>query len=159
MGIDVYVQYTKPPAGSKKSLTFAKLPSKLQTGWTHVRHVSAAAKKWHPTNDDLKGTAAYGTASTSNTAAPWSVKYNIANVKEFMFATGTGNKWVSMAKKEVWANSSYAKCYSSYSTSTSQCYTFYYRSSGYAPRICYKTGNANYSNLYIENSYTSDLGN
>jgi hypothetical protein len=148
--------------GCGKTLTFAKLPSKLAGNWYHVRHVNAASRKWHPTNDDLKGTASYGTQSSSTKAAPWSVKFNVNNVKSFMFATGTGNKWVAINKSWIWKSSSYAKILgSSYSTSVSSVYTFYSRSSGYSPRVTYRES-SNYNtanNLYLENSYTSDTGN
>jgi hypothetical protein len=142
-----------------KTLTFAKLPTSLAGGWYHVRHVNAAARKWHPTNDDLKGTASYGTQSSSTKAAPWSIKYDINNVKSFMFATGRGNKWVALDKKWIWSSSTATVLGTSYSASQKTVYTFYYRSSGYSPRICYKGDNANYSNMYLEASSTSDLGN
>ena len=55
-----------------------------------VRRVQAG-NTWHPADDQLQGTSAYGTFVNDPTAdSTFSVPYDIENVVEFLFATGDG---------------------------------------------------------------------
>jgi len=79
----------------------------LGGGWELVRRVQAGTS-WHPANDQLQGTSAYGTFINDPTIdATFSVPYDIENVVEFLFATGDGTKWL-VASKDAVTNGFYA---------------------------------------------------
>ena len=66
-----------------------------------VRRVQAG-NTWHPADDQLQGTSAYGTFVNNLTAdATFSVPYDIERVVEFLFATGDGTKWLVASKGAV----------------------------------------------------------
>ena len=49
---------------------------------------------WHPMDDDLRGTAVYGTPPTNPTHGPTgSIKWNYNDVQYFMFSTGDFSEW------------------------------------------------------------------
>lgn len=49
---------------------------------------------WHPVDDDLRGTAVYGTPPTNPTYGPTgSIKWNYNDVQYFMFSTGDFSEW------------------------------------------------------------------
>ena len=49
---------------------------------------------WHPTNDELRGTKAYGTVPTDPTSGPTgSIKWDYDKVQYFMFSTGDFSEW------------------------------------------------------------------
>ena len=49
---------------------------------------------WHPTNDALRGTKAYGTVPTDPTSgATGSIKWDYNKVQYFMFSTGDFSEW------------------------------------------------------------------
>jgi len=63
-----------------------------------VRHVPAGYN-WHPARDQLAGTDVYGVAFDDSQA--WSIGWNNANVKDFLFATGDCQKWLIAGKDSV----------------------------------------------------------
>jgi len=76
-------------------------PTSMYDGWTLVRRVISGTT-WHPTNDDLTGSAVYGTASTDPTvASTFSIRFDNIAFTEFMFATGDGQHWLIAGKSQV----------------------------------------------------------
>ena len=50
--------------------------------------------KWHPANDDLRGTDSYGTRPTNATSGPTgTMQWHYNQVKYFMFSTGDFSEW------------------------------------------------------------------
>ena len=60
-----------------------------------MRHVPSGGG-WHPTNDDLAGTHAYG--SRCDDSKPWSVAWHNDAFDEYLFASGNCKNWLISAK-------------------------------------------------------------
>ena len=71
------------------------VPGDLQTEWEHVRHVPAG-DAWHPAEDNLAGTAEYG--SSSDDSAPWAMPFDPSYYSTFLFTTGDNSLWVEIEK-------------------------------------------------------------
>jgi len=69
--------------------------------WKRVRHVPSG-HRWHPTNDNLVGTAQYG--HPSDDSKPWSVKWSLNDFDEFLFISGNKKYWVRATKAEIIGN-------------------------------------------------------
>ena len=79
--------------GGKKltssSYSFGKYDGYLKL----VRRV-AKGTKWHPVDDDLRGTAKYGTPPTDPVAGPTgTAQWTYNKVQYFMFSTGDFSEW------------------------------------------------------------------
>ena len=96
-----------PPNGQATS-GFYCINGHAQVGterWALVRHVPKGGT-WHPTNDNLRGTSAYGTAHAGPThSAAWSVTWNtypwFTGPRRFLFATANLNSWLVATKDTV----------------------------------------------------------
>merc|ERR1719447_627089 len=71
--------------------------------WTLVRH-APAGRKWHLANDDLKGTAVYGTPDGPNSTDFWSKQYDTESFDQFLFTRDDCEKWLITSKKAVFGN-------------------------------------------------------
>jgi hypothetical protein len=96
-GADVFIR--GPAVGGKSRVAgFKNLKGKLATGWKWSRHVPKG-DNWHPAKDQLHMTAVYGSPKDNN--KPWSVKRNLASIKEFLISLGDGQKWVLVTKAQA----------------------------------------------------------
>ena len=79
--------------GGKKLLSSNFKNGKLSGFFDLVRRV-AKGTKWHPVNDDLRGTAKYGTPPTNPTSGPTgTAQWTYYNVQYFLFSTGDYSEW------------------------------------------------------------------
>jgi hypothetical protein len=83
----------------------------LGSGWRLVRRVAGATSSkapWHPTDDQLRGTAVYGTPDSETGSSTFSIAFG--EVSEFLFMTGDRQLWLhctaDAARGSFW---SYAK--------------------------------------------------
>merc|ERR1711990_1242437 len=97
----VYVRYSTSVHTTGK--IFKALPSKVATGWRHVRHVPSTGN-WHPGNDDCRGTFATGTPSSYSSAAAWAKKFDQGDIKQYLFTVGDGSNW-AVVNKSTWLKS------------------------------------------------------
>jgi hypothetical protein len=66
-----------------------------------VRRVKRG-NNWHPATDQLRGTHVYGTYVNDPTSdTTFSKAFDINRVKEFLFATGDGTKWLVASRDSV----------------------------------------------------------
>jgi hypothetical protein len=76
-------------------------------GWELVRRVKPG-NSWHPATDQLRGTDVYGTFVNDGTVdSTFSIAYDIDQVKDFLFITGDGEKWLvasafAVTNDETW---------------------------------------------------------
>ena len=76
-----------------KQLKSGDYGSRMFHGLQLVRRV-AKGSKWHPQNDDLRGTAKYGTPPTNPTSGPTgTMQWDYKKVQYFMFSTGDFSEW------------------------------------------------------------------
>jgi hypothetical protein len=73
-------------------------------GWVLVRHLPIGSAHWHPVNDNLAGTIAYGSPSADKSAAEWGVKWNSMNFDQFLFATVDCTDWLIATPAAVGTN-------------------------------------------------------
>jgi hypothetical protein len=68
-------------------------------------YLSRRVKKgtvWHPTNDALRGSKAYGTVPTDPTnGATGSIKWDYDKVQYFMFSTGDFSEWMVVKRNII----------------------------------------------------------
>lgn len=69
-------------------------------GWKLVRHVPGGTK-WHPANDNLMGTAVYGTPTGSLSSHAWSIRFDDEKFNQFLFITGDEKKWLIASRYSV----------------------------------------------------------
>ena len=60
--------------------------------WTLVRRV--VGESWHPINDNLEGSEAYGEPVCSTCDGTFSIPFNNMYYTHFLFETGDGEKWL-----------------------------------------------------------------
>ena len=54
--------------------------------------------RWHPANDNLRGTSAYGTKPTNAASGPTgSIAWDYSKVQYFLFSTGDFSEWYACA--------------------------------------------------------------
>ena len=76
-----------------KKMKSSDFKNKMMWGFGLARRV-AKGSKWHPQNDDLRGTANYGTPPTNPTSGPTgTMKWDYKKVQYFMFSTGDFSEW------------------------------------------------------------------
>ena len=67
--------------------------NRMMFGFELVRRV-AKGEKWHPENDNLRGTVLYGTPPTDPTNGPTgTIMWEYSKVQYFMFSTGDFSEW------------------------------------------------------------------
>ena len=76
-----------------KKMKSSDFKNKMMWGFELARRV-AKGSKWHPQNDDLRGTAKYGNPPTNPTSGPTgTMKWDYKKVQYFMFSTGDFSEW------------------------------------------------------------------
>jgi len=142
-------------------LNFPRLNGTLASGWKRVRHAPKNGP-WYSTTDDVKGThAAYG--NPKNDAAGWNVKFNYAQVRQYLFALSNGKKWVVMNKYSVngkaWLGNPPIVA-SSASSSQKTTYNHNSNNNSYQPSITYdNTGEGDSGQIYVEGGWSGYKGN
>lgn len=105
-----------------------RFPEVGNTKWKLVRHVPAG-NSWHPAQDQMTGSEAYGTYVTDNQGYPtmtspaFSLKFNTMPCDHMLFATGDMRRWLSAEKAVVqgwYANGARPIIKSSASSATSK---------------------------------------
>jgi len=130
-------------------------------GFELVRRV-AKGTKWHPQNDDLRGTAKYGTPPTNPTSGPTGTsQWNYGKVQYFMFSTGDYSEWMIIKRSMIDSKFGGPKgqqvlCSCDYNTPKT--YNQYYRSSPEDPWMSYQHHGTS-SMMYGENGYNGHSEN
>ena len=87
-----------------KKMKSSDFQNKMMWGFELARRV-AKGSKWHPQNDDLRGTAKYGNPPTNPTSGPTgTMQWDYKKVQYFMFSTGDFSEWyvVGALHRSVW---------------------------------------------------------
>jgi len=145
-----------------KQLKSGDFGSRMFHGLQLVRRV-AKGSKWHPKNDDLRGTAKYGTPPTNPTSGPTGTfQWNYGKVQYFMFSTGDFSEWMIVKRNMIDTKFGGPKdqqilCSSDYNTP--KMFKQYYRNGANEdPWLSYKHhGTA--SMMYGENGYNGHSEN
>jgi len=144
-----------------KQLKSGDFGSRMFHGLQLVRRV-AKGSKWHPKNDDLRGTAKYGTPPTNPTSGPTGTfQWNYGKVQYFMFSTGDFSEWMIVKrnmidKKFGGPKNQQILCSSDYNTP--KMYQQYYRNNGEDPWLSYKHHGTS-SMMYGENGFNGHSEN
>merc|ERR1719201_3254322 len=145
-----------------KQLKSGDFGSRMFHGLQLVRRV-AKGSKWHPKNDDLRGTAKYGTPPTNPTSGPTGTfQWDYKKVQYFMFSTGDFSEWMIVKRNMIDTKFGGPKdqqilCSSDYNTP--KMFKQYYRNGANEdPWLSYKHhGTA--SMMYGENGYNGHSEN
>ena len=131
--------------------------------WRLVRQLPASSSGWHPTNDNLAGTASYGSVDRTNSA--WSVPFNArrpahsseglyAQPNEVFVSTVDFSQWVYFDRSRLSMNDgTYEMVKSSYADANPHYLEFYTRPSYSGDPLIVSTHPRNYDQhtLYHEN--------
>ncbi len=87
-------------AGAQMASADSLTPS--SPGWQLVRHADNVGG-WHPTNDNLAGTAVYGTVGTETSAGDFSINFEsaVAGWDQVLFMFGDRSKWMIMDRSQL----------------------------------------------------------
>jgi hypothetical protein len=71
-------------------------------GWTLVRHADTVGG-WHPIDDNLAGTAVYGTFGTETSAGDFSINFEtaVSGWNQILFMFGDRSKWMVMDRSQL----------------------------------------------------------
>ena len=76
-----------------KKMKSSDFSNKMMWGFELARRVGQG-RKWHPSKDDLRGTAKYGTLPTNPTSgSTGTMQWDYGKVQYFMFSTGDFSEW------------------------------------------------------------------